>query len=165
MNTTDILTTGNNEGGNIGGLDVNLGSSAPILQGSVPLPFQASTGLETTGSTQHFMTGNVMSVGGGVGDEAVDVTYSTKNPQGFAFGTGGEGQTTTTTTTTTTQYNYGASSGEGIGSGGLLMGVGGAGDTAVDVTYSTNANGGGVGLGIGTGTGQMTTTTTTTETQ
>ena len=114
MNTTDILASENNEGENlqgdmnfstnIGGLDTNIGGSGPILQSSIPMgagqPFEASAGLETTSSTQQFMTGNVMSVGGGVGDNAVDVTYSTKNNQAFAFGAGGEGQTTTTTTTT-----------------------------------------------------------------
>ena len=36
------------------------------------------------------MTGNVMSVGEGVGDKAVNAAYSTKNSQGFAFGTGRE---------------------------------------------------------------------------
>ena len=113
MNTTDILATGNNEGENTGWLDENLGSSGTILQGSVELPFETGAVLETTGSTQQFMTGDVMSAGGGVGDKAIEVTYSTKNPQGLSFGAGGQWQTTTT------QYNYGVSS--GVRKGGLLM--------------------------------------------
>ena len=135
MNKTDILGTGNNEGENIGWFDENLGSSGTILQGSVELPFETGAGLETTGSTQQFMTGDVMSVGGGVGDKAIEVTYSTKNPQGLSYGTGGQWQTTTTTTTTNTQYNYGVFS--GVRKGGLLMGFGDARDAASDVIYST----------------------------
>ena len=52
-----------------------------------------------------------MGVGGGIHDEAVDVTYSTKpdNAQ-MAFGQGAAAATTTTTTTTTStaQYGFGA---------------------------------------------------------
>ena len=101
MNTTDILGTGNNEGENIGWFDENLGSSGTILQGSVELPFETGAGLETTGSTQQFMTGDVMRVGGGVGDKAIEVIHSTKNSQWLSFGAGGQWQTTTTTSTTT----------------------------------------------------------------
>ena len=79
MNTTEILAIANNNNKeeNIGWIDENLGRSGTILQGSVPLSFEAGEGLETTGSTQQFLTGNVMSVGGWVGDEAVEVTYLT----------------------------------------------------------------------------------------
>ena len=99
--TTDLLSSGNNEGG----INPNLASSGPLLQGSLPmptgLPFEtgssgAMSGFQTT--TQQFSTtsggvglpmgGTVMGVGGGVGDEAQDVTYSTKNNQQFAFGAG-----------------------------------------------------------------------------
>jgi hypothetical protein len=68
------------------------------------------------------MGGNVMGIGGGVGDDAKDVTYSTKNDQQFAFDKGTTGQTTTTTTTTKNiQYGYGTASSGETGGGGLLM--------------------------------------------
>ena len=74
--------------------------------------------------------GNVMGVGGSFGDNAVDVTYSTKPNNPFAS------SVRKVTTTTTTQYG-----GEGamnVG-GGSIMGVGGGVEgNAVDVTYSTN---------------------------
>jgi hypothetical protein len=162
MNTTDILSSGNNDGGIIQG-DVNFATN---IGGE---NFQSSQfeGGATTSMTQITTTGTggvVMGVGGGVEDNAKDVTYSTKNDQAFAFGTGGTTQTTTTTTTTTTQqYGYGTSGAEGASSSGVSMGFGGIGDSAGDVTYSTNADGAGVGLGMGAG--QMTTTTTTETTQ
>ena len=73
--------------------------------------------------------GSVMGVGGGIGDNAVDVTYSTKPNNPFASEV-----RRVTTTTTTSQYGAGAMN---IG-GGSVMGVGGGvGDNAADVTYST----------------------------
>ena len=77
---------------------------------------------------------NVMGVGGGIGDFAQDVTYSTKpNEQTQNINLGTEGvltnltnTITTTTTTTTTTKNEGNVMGFGIG-----------GDFAKDVTYST----------------------------
>ena len=158
--TTDLFASGNNEGEALPGdmnfianADANLESNGEAFQASGEmgsgLAFEAGASAEGLGLP---MGGNVMSVGGGVGDEAVDVTYSTKNNQAFDFGAGATGQTTTTTTTTTTHYNFNSSSGEGEGVGvggeGLVMGVGGAGDSAVDVTYSTKADGG-MGLGLG----------------
>ena len=104
--------------------------------------------------------GLVMGVGGGIEDNAVDVTYSTKTDQGIGLG---GAKTTTTTTTTKTEYGLGQGEGQIIqGDGaGLVMGVGGGiEDNAVDVTYSTKTN-----EGVGLGTAQTTTTTTTTETQ
>ena len=114
----NIENEGGNQGGdmnfsaNNGGMDLNLGNSGAILQNSVPMGagFEAGTstamsGLQTT-TTQQFTSttgGTVMGIGGGVGDSAQDVTYSTKSNQGFGFGTGGAGQTTTTTTT---QYGF-----------------------------------------------------------
>ena len=84
---------------------------------------------------------HIMGVGG-VGDTAVDVTYSTKPNEGnINLGIGAE---TLTTTTTTKETTYGM--GQNIGS---VMGVGGVGDTAVDVTYSTKPNEGNINLGIG----------------
>ena len=74
----------------------------PIHPDSVQLPFE----VETTGSTKLFMTGNPLSIGGGVEDEAVKENYWTKNPQVFTFGAGEKGQTSITITTTTTQSNY-----------------------------------------------------------
>ena len=129
---TDAFMSQNNagQGGDInfsastGGMDLNLGGSGPLLQSSLPMgggmAFDAGASsavagtTTTTTTTQHFTTtsttgevglpptGTLMGVGGGVGDNAQDVTYSTKSNTGFAFGTGGAGQTTTTTTTTTT---------------------------------------------------------------
>ena len=137
---TDVFMPQTNDGQ----VDLNLGGSGPLLQSSLPMgggmAFDAGASsavagtTTTTTTTQHFTTtsttgelglpptGTLMGVGGGVGDNAQDVTYSTKSNTGFAFGTGGAGQTTTTTTTTTTQYGAGAG---GAGEGGLLLGVGG----------------------------------------
>ena len=129
--------------------------------------------IATTGMTQ--VTNNpsgglIMSVGGGAGDEARDVTFSTKNIDGTAFGT-----TKTTTTTTTTNYGINQIEGQGLtttsnayqmgqGQNGLIMGVGGGvQDDAVDVTYSSNT-GNQMGLGAGA-LGKTTTKTTTTTTK
>ena len=177
MTTTDALTSGNYGGGNQFGDFTNLGSTGAVLGSSNPLesglPLEAGTGLQTTTTTtttQHYSTtggidgvpigGTVMGVGGGVGDAAQDVTYSTKT-QEYSLGAGVTGQTTTTTTTTK-QYGYNASSTTGATTtGGLLMGVGGAGDSAVDVAYSTNAGGvAATGLGVDLGLGQTTKITT-----
>ena len=168
---TETFMSQNNDGqggdmnfsASTGGMDLNLGGSGPILQSTLPMEGGMAFGASgssamagtttTTTNTQHFTsstgevglppTGTLMGIGGGVGDNAQDVTYSTKSNQGFAFGTGGAGQTTTTTTTTTTQYGAGAG---GAGEGGLLLGVGGE----------------GAGAGLGLGAGQTTTTTSTT---
>ena len=151
-----------------GAMDTNLGSAGVGMEGAMSMgqgiPYEA-------GGSGTFQTtsqgGLVMGVGGGVGDEAQDVTFSTKNIDGTAFGT-----TKTTTTTTTTRYGYTQNQGAGLtttsssyqmgqaGGEGLVMGVGGGvQDDAVDVTYSTNT-----GMKTG-GQGTMTTTTTTTRTQ
>jgi len=151
-----------------GAIDANLGATGAGMEGAMPMgqgiPYEsgASGTFQTTSQG-----GLVMGVGGGVGDEAQDVTFSTKNIDGTAFGT-----TKTTTTTTTTRYEYGQNQGAGLattsssyqmgqaGGEGLVMGVGGGvQDDAVDVTYSSNT-----GLKAG-GQGTMTTTTTTTRTQ
>ena len=80
--------------------------------------------LQTIGTT-----GSIMGVGGGIQDNAVDVTYSTKPDAGLGA--------TATTTTTTTQYGLGAT-GVGYATTGRIMGVGGGvQDYAADVTYST----------------------------
>ena len=121
-------------------------------------------GTETAKETPASLAASsILFVGGGIGDKAKEVTYSTKNPQGLSFGTGGQWQSTTTTTTVTAQYNYGASSGEGARKGGLLMGFGDAGNAATYVTYSSKVDGVGVRLRVGTG--KMATTIDTTETQ
>ena len=139
---TDLFSSWNNEGETLPG-DMNIPANIDANLWSIGEAFQTSgemgSGLAFEGcsSEEHIwlpMRGNVMSVGGGVGDDAVDVTYSTKSFQVFGFGVGTTGQTTTITTTTTTEYNYESSFGEVEG---LVMGVGGDGDTAVDVTYST----------------------------
>ena len=126
MTTNDAFASGNIPGSmnlttDVQGLGANISSSDPLLQSSVPmgagLNFESSAGgmqqttttTTTTTSTYNSsrdtagLGGAVMGVGGGVGDSAQDVTYSTKNNAGLALGTSGEGQTTTTTTTTT-QY-------------------------------------------------------------
>ena len=140
-------------------------SSLPIGQG-----IQYESGASGAFQSQS-QDGLIMGVGGGVGDEARDVTFETKNIDGQAFGT-----TKVTTTTTTTQYNLGQTSGNGlttssaqyqIGQGagdGLVMGVGGGNyDDAVDITYSSKT-GTNAGAGAGAQTmGQTTTTTTTTQ--
>jgi hypothetical protein len=76
--------------------------------------------------------GSIIGVGGGVGDDAADVTYSTKPNNPFASNIGNVNVKKITTTTTTTQYGGGAGSVIGVG--------GGIGDNAVDVTYSTKPN-------------------------
>ena len=155
--TTDLLSPGNNEGNlpgdinassSIGGISPNIQDSGPLLRGPIPIGSQLAF---QTGSNAAMTGGTVMGVGPGVGDDAQDATYSTKNNQQFEFGTGGAGQTTTTTTTTTTQqYGYGTSSVGAVGEGGLSMGIG-----------STQIDGNGLGLDLGSlGTGQTTTTTT-----
>ena len=141
------------------GFNVNIGGEGAQIQSSIPMgqgvPFEA-------GTTES--SGVVMGVGGGVLDNAPDVTFSTRNADGTAFGT-----MKTTTTTTTTQYGMGGQSGMvanyqlGQGAdGGVIMGVdGGVQDDAADVTYSTKTGMEG-GLGAAAALGQTTTTTTTT---
>ena len=156
---------------NTGVINANLGTTGMEMQSSFPMgegiPFEA-------GSNGTFQTtsqgGLIMGVGGGVGDDAPDVTFSTKNNDGTTFGT-----TKTTTTTTTTQYGLGQTQGTGLetttnalqyaqnGGEGLIMGVGGGvEDNAVDVTYSINT---GMSAGTQGAMGKVTTTTTTTRTQ
>ena len=101
-------------------------------------------------------SGSVIRVGGGgVGDDAVDVTYSTKPNNNIVLRAGA---LTTTTTTTTTTERYGMGMGLGQISGeettvsatGNVMSVGGgAGDEAVDVTYSTKQDNGEIRIGMG----------------
>ena len=105
--------------------------------------FQASTTeFATTSST----TGSIMGVGGGVGDNAVDVTYSTKPDNKFA-------KVRSITTKTTTTSGYGVGFGQNISStqvstGGTVMGIGGGvEDQAVDVTYSTKPDNAGIKFG------------------
>ena len=114
----------------------------------------SSTGFQTTGfqtSTTEFATsssatGSIMGVGGGVGDNAVDVTYSTKPDNKFA-------KVRTITTKTTTTGGYGVGFGQNtsttqISTGGTVMGVGGGvEDQAVDVTYSTKPDNVGIKFG------------------
>ena len=101
------------------------------MEGSIPM----GQGI-TDGSGRAFQVssqgGVVMGVGGGVGDDAQDVTFSTKNIEGTAFGTTKSITTTTTTryglsqtqgtgfTTTSSSYQVGQTNGQG-----LVMGVGG----------------------------------------
>ena len=54
--------------------------------------------------------GKVMGVGGGIHDDAVDVTYSTKPDKPQAFGQ--QAVATTSVTTSSAQYNLGAGAGE-----------------------------------------------------
>ena len=96
------------------------------------------------------MQGSIMGVGGGIHDEAVDITYSTKpdQPQ-MAFGQGAAATTTTTTTTTSTaQYGFGGA--EENTAMGLDLGA----------TVGNTVNLGAEGMEFG---GATTTTTTTTE--
>ena len=88
-----------------------------LLQQNYPL-----TGI---GNMQGLGVGTTMSVGGGMGDAAADITYSTKpNNLISNYGTGA--------ITTTTNYNLGVG-----GTTGSVMGVvGGIGDAAADITYS-----------------------------
>ena len=101
-----------------GGIDTNFGSSGIGMGSSIPM-----------GEGMAFESGNqgglVMGVDGGVGDNAPDVTFSTNNLGGTAFGT-----TKTTTTTTTTHY------GQGEGSA-LLMGMGDSANMLGQTTANT----------------------------
>ena len=95
----------------------------------------------TINNAQYNVTsGSIMGVGGGVGDLAADVTYSTKPDNNQVYNTG-----IMQTTTTTTGSTFGT---------GNIMGVGGGiGDLASDVTYSTKPDNNQI-----YGTGMMTTT-------
>ena len=76
--------------------------------------------------------GNLMGVGGGIGDDAEDVTYSTKPNNPFAQNSNMKVKVKKVTETTTIQYEN---------EPGHVMGVGGGfGDDADDVTYSTKPN-------------------------
>ena len=81
---------------------------------------------------------NTMSVGGGSGDEAVDVTYSTKpNNPGIPLL---QAKIIPVNSQTNLGVNQGISE-AGISHTGSIMGVGeGIGDNAVDATYSTKPN-------------------------
>ena len=112
------------------------------------------------------LTTTTMGVGGGVGDAAVDVTYSTKpdtQPQtlntlnyatgsystaSYEFGSGGVQNVGLTTTQGNAMIN----------TTGSVMGFGAGGDNAIDVTYSTKPDN---TLGFTTTTGAVTTTTNT----
>ena len=94
-------------------------------------------------------TENVLGVGGGIGEDAVDVSYSTKPDNNIGLGAK---TFTTTTTTTTNRYGlgFGQISGEEttISGSEKVMGVGGGvGDKAVDVNYSTKPDNGGIRMG------------------
>ena len=112
--------------------------------------FQTSTtGFQTTTTefaTTSSSTGSIMGVGGGVGDNAVDVTYSTKPDNKFA-------KVRSITTKTTTAWGYGVGFGQNtsttkITTGGTVMGVGGGvEDQALDITYSTKPDNVGVKFG------------------
>ena len=85
--------------------------------------------------------GNVMSVGPGVGDEAVDATYSTKPNQNYILNNQIPMQMNTEF------LNQGGSV---MGQNGLIMGVdSNLGDSAADVTYSTKTNGMQTKIGLG----------------
>ena len=97
---------------------------------------QPTNNLEGIGSIQGI--GTTLGVGGGIGDNAVDVTYSTKpSNQNINIGTG-------VFASTSNGYNLGINQNTGLGVGGAMgsiMGVGGGvQDNAVDVTYSTKPN-------------------------
>ena len=111
MTTTEELAARNNSA-NIGGINANPGNNGVLLN-SLPLRTGLSSGVGTgniipglVNSTTNNnvglpIGGTLMGVGGGVGNDARDITYSTKN-QDITFSTGKAGQTTTTTTRTTT---------------------------------------------------------------
>ena len=87
-----------------------------------------------------------MGVSEATGDNAVDVTYSTKPDNINVLG-----QKTFVTTTTTNAYDLGmvqGSEGVMVETGSKIMGVGGGvGDEAVDVTYSTKPDNYGLNIG------------------
>ena len=106
-----------------------------------------------------------MGVGGGIGDAAVDVTYSTK-PDSQTLNTLNYG----TGSYSTSSYEFSPVGVENVGltttggnavvnTTGNVMGFGAGGDSAIDVTYSTKPDN-----GVGLATGALTTTTTTTAT-
>ena len=140
--TGNIMSVGGGVGDNA--VDVTYSTkpqtpAIPMTTGVTTFNNQYTTFSQGSNSVQSYQGGNVMGVGGGIGDNAVDVTYSTKTDNinalgGTTYKTAstssngiiGLGQTTQTTNITTT---------------GNLMGVGGGvGDNAVDVTYSTKPN-------------------------
>ena len=96
------------------------------------------------GQNLQAFTSTAMGVGGGIGDDAVDVTYSTKpenqiQTANYALGSFGTTGLGTTTTTTTTINNMQTLAGNTMATttGGNIMGFGQGGDAAIDVTYST----------------------------
>ena len=133
-----------------------MGVSDGVQDNAVDVTYSSNTGMNTgagattqmtttTTTTQYGLSGTegqivqgdgnglVMGVGGGVEDNAVDITYSSNTGNLGAAAA----KTTTTTTTTTTQYGLGSTQGQIVqGDGnGLVMGVGGGvEDNAVDIT-------------------------------
>ena len=172
ITTENIPIQGESQNFNViqGGNEINYGPQGTIQtttqQTTTTINNIPSSGLAPTSNIYQIgqgQNGLVMGVGGGVQDDAVDITYSsnTKNQ----VGTGAAqalGQTTTTTTTTTrTQYELGQNQGQIIqrDGNGLVMGVGGGiQDDAVDVTYSSNT-GKGLGAAAAKTTNIITTTT------
>ena len=124
-----------------------------VLQQNTPATTLENAGYSTisqngitdgmTGQNMQAFTSSAMGVGGGIGDDAVDVTYSTKPSNQIqtvnyalgSLGTTGLGTTTTTTTINNMQTFTGNTM--ATTAGGNIMGFGLGGDAAMDVTYST----------------------------
>ena len=121
--------------------------------------YAVNGGIGGTGNLQGFHTG-AMTVGGGVGDDAVDVTYSTKpdvqvqqqvvtNLNSGAYASSsfdynlsngqnvGLGTTVAGTTVPAMVQSTMASTAGSVMTGENVMGFGQGGDDAIDVTYST----------------------------
>ena len=127
--------------------------------------FTYSQNLNPTGYGIQGLKTTTMGVGGGIGDAAVDVTYSTK-PDSQTLNTLNYG----TGSYSTSSYEFSPVGVENVGltttggnavvnTTGNVMGFGAGGDSAIDVTYSTKPDN-----GVGLTTGALTTTTTTTAT-
>ena len=139
--------------------------SAYVLPNNIPLAttgYNVNSGIGGVQPTQS-VGGSIMGVGGGIGDNAADVTYSTKpNAQGQAVNLQGNAYATSS-------FEYGQGLSQTAGAGAIMtgntmstttggvMGFGAGGDNAIDVTYSTKADAQNVGL-VNTGVSQITNT-------
>ena len=144
----NVMSVGGGEGD--AAVDVTYSTKPDIKGMSSGGGVQVGTGIFTSINTQVDprllnAPGSVMGVGGGIGDEAVDVTYSTK-PDNKISTLGSPTYNTITTEYSTASggvTTVGVGGAGVISSSGSVMGVGGGiGDEAVDVTYSTKPDNG-----------------------
>ena len=127
--TGSIMGVGGGIGDNAADITYSTRPGGQVL-GTTGINKTVVTTTQTQTTPNIIGTGSVMGVGGGIGNNAPDVTYTTR-PGAQVLGTTGINKTVVTTTQTTPNV-------VGIGSGSVMGVGGGIGDNAVDITYSTN---------------------------